>query len=425
MATLWIGDFRLNQIKTIANSVKPAASYRFLLDDTADCTWFTDSVVKQLSNVNLANTNVVIALGFIDCLYSCCLDNFNINNIVDKYKTAISRLKANYNCNFYFCSVNQITGDYYFANSFIEQNTLLNKIESFNAKMKVGTDYTFIDSYKYLADSKFVMRDNVSFTSQTCKALYDYINTEISKASVGFNYSLSKDNLCTANSYSISVKDMQPNARYIYQYLKNEGWTLNAIAGVLGNMQAESKMSPWIWQNIVEGSIINEDGTQKLNMAVLRDRTLGYGLVQWTPYSKYTDWCSDNGLAYWDIDSQLYRICWEAANNEQWQVKADKGYNITFKNFIKNAEDSPYWLAGAWAFCYERPASSKGTEAEQNNLRAERGNNAEYWYDYLSNFDFETTKSVPVITASIQQPSIKISDVAKDALKKSVSLYIK
>lgn len=425
MITLWVGDFRLKQIQNIVTSEKSTANSYFLLEDTADCTWFSDNIIKQIAKFNLTKACIVIALGFTDCLYSCCLNNFDITTTVDRYKASIRNLKDSYpGCDFYFCSVNPIKDDYYFAQGLIKQNILLDRIKSFNSKMKDGAGFTFIDSHKYLTDIKFTMRDNVYFTSQTCNALYDYIKTEISKNSVGFKFNASKDNICTANSYNISVEDMQPNARYIYQYLKNEGWTLNAIAGVLGNMHVESKMSPWIWQGVIEGSIIKEDRTQVLNMAVLGYSEPGYGLVQWTPYSKYTDWCAANDLAYWDIDSQLYRICWEVANNQQWQVRADKGYNITFKNFVKSTED-PYWLAGAWAFCYERPASSTGTADEQENLKNERGNYATYWYNYLSNFNFEAIKSEPVIASTVPQPSTKIKSVVTGDLIKPISLYIK
>lgn len=425
MITLWIGDFRLKQIQKTLTTTQQAANYQFLIDDTADCTWFEDSVVKQLSRLNVINANIVIALGFFDCLYSCSLTSFKIDTIIARYKTAIEQLKSSYSgCNFYFCSVNPVSGDYFFAKNIIKQDILTNKIVEFNSKISENTDINFINSYKYLTDLDFVARDCVYFSSHTCNALCNYIKTEISKTSVGFSFDMSKDSLCTANSYNISIDDMQPNARYIYQYLKNEGWTINAIAGVLGNMQVESKMSPWIWQGTIDGSIIKEDRTQELNMAVLESKEPGYGLVQWTPYYKYTNWCDNNNLAYWDIDSQLYRICWEVANNEQWIPRADKGYNITFSNFTKSNDD-PYWLAGAWAFCYERPGSSTGTITEQNNLKIERGNNAIYWYNYLNNFDFDTIKSEPVIAETIRQPNIKIDNMIKDKLNTLVSLYIK
>ena len=234
---------------------------------------------------------------------------------------------------------------------------------------------------------------------------------------------MDKEDLCTVNSYNISIEDMKPNARYIYQYLRNEGWTLNAIAGLLGNIQVESKMSPCMWQGTIEGSIIADDETHLLNLAVLGDSTPGYGLCQWTPYTKYTNWCTTQLLPYWDIDSQLQRICWEVNNDEQWQARESKGYNITFKEFITSTSEA-YWLAGAFAFCYERPASSTGTEEQQNNLKIERGNNAKYWYNYLKNFNFSVFDESAPITA-IPQPAITVEELFTGELNESISMYLK
>jgi len=38
------------------------------------------------------------------------------------------------------------------------------------------------------------------------------------------------------------------NVRYIYNYLKNNDWSNNAIYATLGNMEAESYMNPGKWQ---------------------------------------------------------------------------------------------------------------------------------------------------------------------------------
>ena len=40
------------------------------------------------------------------------------------------------------------------------------------------------------------------------------------------------------------MEQMEVNARYIWAYLQMQGWTLNAVAGVLGNMQSESAINP-------------------------------------------------------------------------------------------------------------------------------------------------------------------------------------
>lgn len=419
MVTLWIGDFRLKQLQKMTNAIQQTTNYYFLTDDTADVTWFNDSVAAQIPKLYLGSADVVIALGFMDCVYSCIWDSFNIDTIVEQYKTIINNLKSQYlNFNFYFCSVNPIKADYHFAGNKIAKNTLLAKIEQFNNKIKESNAITFIDSYSYLTEAKFTTRDGIYFTYDTLDVLHSYLKNTIS-----YTFSMDKEDLCTVNSYNISIEDMKPNARYIYQYLHNEGWTLNAIAGLLGNIQVESKMSPCMWQGTIDGSIIADDETHLLNLAVLGDSTPGYGLCQWTPYTKYTNWCTTRLLPYWDIDSQLQRICWEVDNDEQWQVRESKGYNITFKEFITSTSEA-YWLAGAFAFCYERPASSTGTEEQQNNLKAERGNNAKYWYNYLKNFNFSAFDESAPITA-IPQPAITVEELFTGELKESISMYLK
>ena len=78
------------------------------------------------------------------------------------------------------------------------------------------------------------------------------------------------------------LEEMQNNAVLIWNYFKSQGWTLNSVAAMLGNMQSESTINPGIWENL--DPIISN----------------GYGLVQWTPSTKYSEWAGDgwedNGL---------------------------------------------------------------------------------------------------------------------------------
>lgn len=46
------------------------------------------------------------------------------------------------------------------------------------------------------------------------------------------------------SSNALTMQQMEINAIYICLYLQNEGWTLNAVAGILGNMQSESSINP-------------------------------------------------------------------------------------------------------------------------------------------------------------------------------------
>jgi hypothetical protein len=151
----------------------------------------------------------------------------------------------------------------------------------------------------------------------------------------------------------LTLEEMQVNAQYIYGYLINSGWTKNAICGMLGNMQTESTINPSIWQSLDEG-----------------DLSGGYGLVQWTPATKYIDWCTSNSLVYSEMDSNLLRILYEVTNNIQWIHET-----MTFEQFTKS-NDSPYNLALLFLAHYERPA-------EPN--QPQRGEQADYWYNFLEN----------------------------------------
>lgn len=168
------------------------------------------------------------------------------------------------------------------------------------------------------------------------------------------------------NTYDTSnplpQSQMEVNALYIYSYLKHEGWSENAISALLGNMQAESSINPGRWQSDRVGG--EPEGH-------------GYSLVQWTPYTKYTNWCSSEG--YGDpseMDSALARILYEVEHNIQWIGRLDWA-DMTFKEFSESSETVGY-LAVGFLLCYERPADQ--SESVQNY----RTSLAEAWYTYLT-----------------------------------------
>lgn len=143
----------------------------------------------------------------------------------------------------------------------------------------------------------------------------------------------------------LSTAEMTVNAQYIYNYLNARGWSKNAICGMLGNMQTESTINPAIWQNLDYGNT-----------------ELGYGLVQWTPATKYLNWCDENELIPSQMDSNLKRILYEVENDEQWINS-----NMTFYEFTQST-NSAYSLAMLFLSSYERPADPnqpiRGTQAE-------------------------------------------------------------
>jgi hypothetical protein len=150
---------------------------------------------------------------------------------------------------------------------------------------------------------------------------------------------------------------MTVNAQYILNDLLGKGWTKESVCGMLGNMETESTINPGIWQNLDANNM-----------------SMGFGLVQWTPASKYTDWADSNGYSWGDINGQLHRLQYEIDNSLQWI--ATSSYDITFQQFKTNSTGlSVEDLAQAFLLNYERPADQS---------QPERSTQARYWYDSLS-----------------------------------------
>ena len=184
-----------------------------------------------------------------------------------------------------------------------------------------------------------------------------------------------------SSSNTLTTTQMQVNAKYIYSYLLNKGWSVNAIAGILGNMQHESAINPGRWQS---NNVGNTSG--------------GYGLVQWTPASKYIEWATSNGYSDYSVmDGNLARLIYEVENNIQYY--ATDGYDYSFREFTTSTK-TPYELACAFAWNYERSATVLyGTEEEKEALRQKRGGSANEWYTYLTGVTPEEPDTPGTITS--------------------------
>lgn len=172
----------------------------------------------------------------------------------------------------------------------------------------------------------------------------------------------------------LTSEEMHTNAAYIWWFLQQRGWTANAVAGMLGNMEVESSINPGIWENLTDNpqTFYNEHG-----------RYPGFGLVQWTPYTKLTNWADNQGFGNSGMDTQLLRICWEQENENGQFYSADTQYaGMTFTDF-KTSTLSPNKLGMIFLVCYERPADPN---------QPARGENAEYWYTYITGLVFTPTK---------------------------------
>lgn len=152
----------------------------------------------------------------------------------------------------------------------------------------------------------------------------------------------------------LNIADMNNNALIVYWYFAPKNWSRNAIAALLGNMVQESTINPGLWQSLTPND------------------QRGWGLVQWTPATKYFNWCDPQGFARDDGDHQLEWIDTMTAPTGQWNTAA---YPMTWEEF-KVSTESPEYLALVFCDNFEQPHP----EDANYEYRKER---ARYYYDWL------------------------------------------
>lgn len=197
---------------------------------------------------------------------------------------------------------------------------------------------------------------------------------------------------------ALNEEERQTNALWVANYFREKGWTDNAIAGMLGNMHAESTINPARWESNTDWR------AQGIN-------SKGFGLTQWTPWRKYTRWCEDKGFPEWHINSGCYRVHCEFSNLGELEPQDLYGggqyyttneFPMTRSEFMTSTAD-PGYLAKVFVRNYERPASvlksDDETEEEHQAAKAEtyrrRAAMALTWYEYITGHPY-----VPVGGAS-------------------------
>ena len=162
------------------------------------------------------------------------------------------------------------------------------------------------------------------------------------------------------NTRPLTEEESKKNWLAFWQFFKSKGWTANAVSGILGNSFYESTVNPNRW----EGDIPFAQPVA----------SRGYGLVQWTPWTKIIDWLTEKGY-YPDVSKfglgECERIQWEMENNQQWI--ATTTYPESFRDFSVSTKD-PYTLAIEFLANYERPADPN---------QPQRGDKAREIYDYI------------------------------------------
>lgn len=177
----------------------------------------------------------------------------------------------------------------------------------------------------------------------------------------------------------LTQSQMEDNAKYFANIMRNRGWTDNAIAAAFGNWQSECRLNT----NYPEKK---NDQPEQYPVA----KSPGFGLPQWTKwYYKYGVWCEKNGIQniasddnpaadiYHQLDYHDYEcingyITEEGKHSNTW-LPGRQGYNYTWEDF-KKSTDNVSELAQAYYWEYERSdAQSVGKRGEQ----------AIKWYNFL------------------------------------------
>jgi hypothetical protein len=167
------------------------------------------------------------------------------------------------------------------------------------------------------------------------------------------------------NDTFLTDTEKMNNAQIVANYFKaaTGGWVKEAIAALCGNMAHESSLNP---------------DMHELGYGDSPDR--GYGLVQWTPMTKYTDWASANALPWDDGNSQLARINYEVDNNIQWfnNPNTPEFDSVSFADFRSGAGMDVDTLTKCFMAKYEHPNWTAGM-----NSLADRQAYARSYYDSL------------------------------------------
>lgn len=156
-----------------------------------------------------------------------------------------------------------------------------------------------------------------------------------------------------AGNRYLNEAEMKNNAEMFYLRMSAYGFSLNAICGILGNAQFESTINPGIWESLdpFEG---------------------GYGLLQWTPYTNYSEWAGANWQDNGDLECD--RISYEFANGLQYYPT--DSYPLTANQFKVSTLPADQ-LAEIFLYNYERPGDPSSSITFRRQYALE-------WYTYLS-----------------------------------------
>lgn len=174
----------------------------------------------------------------------------------------------------------------------------------------------------------------------------------------------------------------------IWSYLKAQGLTDAGVAGLMGNLYAESGLRPNNLQNSYEGKLgmTDTEYTERVDSGsytnFVRD-SAGYGLCQWTYWSRKANlhkFAKDAGKSIGDLEMQLAFLMQELSS----------GYKAVL-NILKTAT-SVRAASDAVLLQFERPADQ--SEA----AKSRRAGFGQKYFDKYAGKESQTVSFVPRLT---------------------------
>ena len=179
--------------------------------------------------------------------------------------------------------------------------------------------------------------------------------------------------ICSDQYLPQSYRDV--NANLIWQYFHALGWTREAVAGILGNMDVESSVNP----ALIEGRNYHTLPDNNTVLSIIT--TTGVGLVQWTGTTttppagqKLASFAIRYNKNWYDGELQCFRLEREYDENLQFDPGVVDGVSWDWYTYV-HSHESPEQLAKVWQYQYERGGTDTQTRQQK----------ARYYYDLLDN----------------------------------------
>lgn len=205
----------------------------------------------------------------------------------------------------------------------------------------------------------------------------------------------------------LSEDEMKVNAAFIWSYMHSRyNWTLNAVAGMLGNIESESTMNPARPQNNAVNNRWYPSGPGYAgNAPVPTDTWYGYGLFQITPHIAltgrrenpytYGNWALNRGYTFdyntggtgggmeiqldWLMsgapETRYVNEAEPGANQAKWYQHGSSPFSASTPAIYGQSTESPEDCAKTFYWNLER--SGAGSPGSRPSL-------ARKWYTYLS-----------------------------------------